>query len=301
MDSILVSISCITFNHADHIRECLEGFVNQETSFAFEILIYDDASTDQTADIVKEYELKFPKLIKPIYQKENQYSQGVRGMNIKFNYPRANGKYIALCEGDDYWTDPNKLQKQVDFLEANPDHVLVGHNRITVDGKNCEIHSEKLLAPDYYTQCILFLNVLKTDYLQFDNRNIANGDTFLILYLSNFGKKKILDFVGAAYRISDVGIWSKISPEQKLNSSNKSLDGMIAFFEKFNYPESKKIAEEYKLNNHVTYLLRVGKTDLSTLFKIAFTAIRKSKMSLVKTIFYHLAKGKLTIGSGKTA
>lgn len=100
------------------------GFLIQETDFPFEILIHDDASTDKTADIIREYELKYPHLIKPIYQKENQYSKGVGGMMATFNFPRARGKYIALCEGDDYWTDPEKLQKQVDFLEANPEYSL---------------------------------------------------------------------------------------------------------------------------------------------------------------------------------
>lgn len=114
--NILVSISCITYNHEPYIRECLDGFIMQKTDFAFEVLIHDDASTDKTADIIREYEAKFPNLIKPIYQTENQFSKKVGSINAKFNYPRAKGKYIALCEGDDYWTDPLKLQKQVDFF-----------------------------------------------------------------------------------------------------------------------------------------------------------------------------------------
>src|SRR5690606_3288059 len=108
-----------TFNHEKFICKCLEGFLMQNTTFSFEILILDDASTDGTAAVIREYELKYPDIIKPIYQRENQYSKGIRGMNVKFNFNRAQGKYIALCEGDDYWTDPSKLQKQIDFLEAN--------------------------------------------------------------------------------------------------------------------------------------------------------------------------------------
>ena len=120
-NDIIVSICCITFNHAPYIRECLEGFMMQKTNFAFEILIHDDCSTDGTTEIIKEYESKFPEIIKPLYEEENQWVKGRRG-NKEFNFPRAQGKYIALCEGDDYWTDPLKLQKQVDFLEANPDY-----------------------------------------------------------------------------------------------------------------------------------------------------------------------------------
>ena len=118
----LVSISCITYNHEPYIVQALNGFLMQKTSFPFEILIHDDASTDRTADIIREYEKKFPNLIKPIYQKENQYSKGNRSILASFVYPRAKGKYIAICEGDDYWIDENKLQMQVDFLENNPEY-----------------------------------------------------------------------------------------------------------------------------------------------------------------------------------
>lgn len=118
MREIKVSVLCEVYNHGPYLRDCLEGFVMQKTTFPFEILVHDDASTDCSADIIREYEEKYPNLFKPIYQTENQYSKGI---NIWFSiqFPRAKGKYIALCEGDDYWIDPLKLQKQVDFLEQN--------------------------------------------------------------------------------------------------------------------------------------------------------------------------------------
>lgn len=125
-NSIVVSISCITYNHAPYIRQCIDGFLMQQTNFAFEVLIHDDASTDGTTEIIKEYEAKYPEIIKPIYEEENQWVKGRRGSAV-FNFPRAKGKYIALCEGDDYWTDPLKLQKQVDFLEDNPNYVMCSH------------------------------------------------------------------------------------------------------------------------------------------------------------------------------
>lgn len=120
----LVSINCLVYNHEPYLRDCFEGFVIQKTDFPFEILVHDDASTDKSALIISEYTEKYPSLFLPIYQKENQYSKGVK-VSDTFQYPRAKGKYIALCEGDDYWTDPMKLQKQVDFLEANPEYGLV--------------------------------------------------------------------------------------------------------------------------------------------------------------------------------
>lgn len=123
-DRPLVSICCITYNHGEFIRQCLDGFLMQKTNFQYEILIHDDASTDATAQIIREYQKDYPEIIKPIFQKENQYSRGVRGFNIRYNFTRCLGDYIALCEGDDYWTDPFKLQKQVDFLKAHEDFSL---------------------------------------------------------------------------------------------------------------------------------------------------------------------------------
>lgn len=118
-DEIMVSICCITYNHEKYIAEAIESFLMQKTNFKYEILIHDDASTDDTAKIIKKYEEKYPDIIKPIYQIENQYSKGKKVSSN--NYNRAKGKYIALCEGDDYWTDPYKLQKQVDYMEKNKD------------------------------------------------------------------------------------------------------------------------------------------------------------------------------------
>jgi glycosyltransferase involved in cell wall biosynthesis len=123
-DNILVSVFCQTYNHAPYIRQCMEGFLMQKTSFPFEVLIHDDASTDETADIIREYEKEYPSIIKPIYQTENQYSKNVDIWGI-YQYPRAQGKYIAICEGDDYWIDSFKLQKQVEHLETHTECGMV--------------------------------------------------------------------------------------------------------------------------------------------------------------------------------
>lgn len=125
----LVSIDCTTYNHENFIRDAIEGFLMQKTTFPVEILIHDDASTDKTASIVREYEEKYPHLIKPIYQTENQYSKR-DGTIGRIQRGRARGKYIALCEGDDYWTDPLKLQKQVEFLEGNEEYSMCFHNAL---------------------------------------------------------------------------------------------------------------------------------------------------------------------------
>ena len=123
----VVSVICLAYNHSRYIRKCLDGFVMQQTDFRYEVIIHDDASDDGTDLIIKEYADRYPDIFVPVYQTVNQYSQGVPIGKV-FLYPRAKGKYIAECEGDDYWTDPLKLQKQVDFLESHPDYVLCSTN-----------------------------------------------------------------------------------------------------------------------------------------------------------------------------
>ena len=120
---LMVSIQCITYNQERYIRDCLEGFVMQQTNFRFEAIVHDDASTDGTAAIVREYAEKYPEIIKPILETENQYSKG-DGSLRRIMDGSSKGKYIAFCEGDDYWIDPLKLQKQVDFLESHPEYSM---------------------------------------------------------------------------------------------------------------------------------------------------------------------------------
>lgn len=137
IQDIAVSVVCNTYNHEKYIKNALEGFLMQKTNFNYEVLIHDDASTDATADIIREYEKKYPDIIKPIYQTENQYSQSVR-IGPNFQFPRAKGKYIAFCEGDDYWTDEHKLQKQFDALELHPEIDICAHssNMVEAETKN---------------------------------------------------------------------------------------------------------------------------------------------------------------------
>lgn len=207
----LVSISCITYNHQKYIREAIESFLMQKTTFAFEILINDDASSDGTADIVRNYEKDYPNLIFSICQSENQYSKGVM-ISPTFNWPRARGKYIALCEGDDYWTDPYKLQKQVDFLEANEEYSACFHD---VDILVKDKYERKM----FYTQqdiltfedalhffmptcSVVFRNsILSIENLKiFNNKKIIGGDKLLQLLCFHKGRIHYLDNVMAVYR-----------------------------------------------------------------------------------------------------
>ena len=150
MEDILVSVWCQTYNHEAYIKDAIEGFLAQKVNFSYEIIIHDDASTDRTADIVKEYEQRYPDRIRGIYQEENQYSKN--WLSTKWIYElmakNCKGKYIAVCEGDDYWIDVQKLQIQTDYLEQHPECVMTIHNGIVVNYENNRICPKNLYEND---------------------------------------------------------------------------------------------------------------------------------------------------------
>lgn len=128
-DDIKISVICATYNHAGFVRQCLQSFADQKTDFAFEVIVHDDASTDDTQAIIREYCDRYPSLFVPILQTQNQVSQGISPTR-RHMIPIVRGKYVAICEGDDCWTDCTKLQKQYDFLEAHPEYSACVHNAL---------------------------------------------------------------------------------------------------------------------------------------------------------------------------
>ena len=223
---IVVSVSCLTYNHAPYIRQCLDGFMMQKTDFAFEVLIHDDASTDGTAEIIKEYEARYPDVIKPIYEDENQWVKGRRGSAV-FNFPRARGMYIALCEGDDYWMDPLKLQKQVTFLEKNKTYSMCGHNCViylesTSVFKNYEIG----ISGTYTLNDIVTRNVYCPTLSVLFRRSAIMDEVFskykmmvdmsLAYHLLKYGLGYCLSDKMAVYRVHKGGVWSGVSENKQL-------------------------------------------------------------------------------------
>ena len=223
----LVSIVCITYNQEAFIKDTLNGFLMQETDFPFEILIHDDASTDNTAKIIREYEEKYPLLIKSIYQSENQYSKGIK-ISATFNYPRAKGKYIAYCEGDDYWTDKSKLAKQVAFLNNNLDCSLCFHaTRVIFINSNLEesvqrvkgvIKPTKFTVEDFIrgnglnirTVGVMIKSTIINDLPEFFF-NAPIGDLPLQLFSGINGNYGYIPEVMATYRRGIPGAWSENS------------------------------------------------------------------------------------------
>ncbi|WP_142825930.1 glycosyltransferase family 2 protein [Planococcus soli] len=270
----MVSIVCTSYNHGDYIAEAIDSFLMQKTNFEFEILIYDDASTDQSPRVIKQYENNYPSLIKPIYQTQNQYSKGVRVE--MFNHNRASGKYIAVCEGDDYWTDPYKLQKQVDYMERHPACSMTVHaaDRVLSDKKKIlsSVRPEKgnaifsverviegggdLIATNSMVYSKEKVKVLAPFYL-----NATVGDYPLVILAALHGTVDYLDDNMSAYRVGVKGSWT----ERELATSMKRINhyrDMEKMFDEINeYTEYRysSALEKVKLGYRFSLLLEQGR------------------------------------------
>lgn len=224
---LMVTIRCITYNHEPYIRQCLEGFVMQKTNFRFEAIVHDDASTDGTADIIREYAEKYPDIIKPIFETENQYSKHDGSLQRIMN-EHTHGKYVAMCEGDDYWIDPYKLQKQVDFLESHSEYVMshtsfkyyyerdrryyAAHD-IQKNIQNLSDNPELVLFNKYHVQTLTvlirrdILDLVSTaDPFLFRSGYFMMGDTQLWYSLAKEGKVHFLPEVTSVYRKNDTSV-----------------------------------------------------------------------------------------------
>jgi len=218
--NVMVTIMCITYNHEKFIAEALEGFINQKTNFRIEAIVHDDASTDGTAAIIREYAEKYPSIIKPIFETENLYSKKDGSLN-RIMAAHIRGHYVAYCEGDDYWTDPLKLQKQVDFLEAHPDYSLVAHNCIEIweDGSRepkpyRQLEDGDVTALEIMKSCpfqtaslMLRAEILRSEkYMRAINYKISAGDRWLMMCCSYFGKVYCFKEIMSVYRKHPGGI-----------------------------------------------------------------------------------------------
>jgi glycosyltransferase involved in cell wall biosynthesis len=218
---MVVSVCMITYNHQDYISKAIEGVLIQKTNFPFELIISNDTSTDKTEDIINEFIATHPNgaLIKKFTQVVNLGMMS----NFFFAFKKCTGKYIAMCEGDDFWTDPYKLQKQIDFLEANIEYTICYHRVKVLNKKNFIIHditeerynkikNSPITLDDLldvgnfiHTPSVVFKNVIKEIPYQFEFSSV--GDYFLYVMLAKEGFIKRLDDVMAVYR-SGVGIHS---------------------------------------------------------------------------------------------
>lgn len=281
----LVSICCLAYNHESFIRLTLDGFVNQRTNFSFEIIVHDDFSTDDTAKIIREYEVNYPDLFRVIRQTKNQYSQGIKPI-FNFVFPAARGKYIALCEGDDYWTDPFKLQKQVDFLENNSEYVLSFHpvqiilptgeiiadNITNVPSYHEDFISLALHGNYIHTPSVIFKNIIRQFPSNINESPV--GDYFLYMILAQYGKIKRMDDAMAIYRFG-VGVHStKTKAKQKLDL----IKTLKLLQQNINHPQVNEI-----LN------LRITKLRLETAPESIHYLANLSEIYSLKNLKYQLS------------
>lgn len=235
----MVSIHCLAYNHEKTIRKTLDGFLMQKTSFPIEAIIHDDASTDNTAEIIKEYAVQYPHIIKPIFEKENQYSKH-DGSLQKIMHNACKGKYIAYCEGDDYWIDPLKLQKQVDYLEAHPEitysccrfYIQNEFKGTFKEGYNKyfdnEIHKKETefifnqsypFLEDWVTLTLTQVIRRNAIDLNFRLQFKYSRDVHLIYNVLAHGNGVCHNFIGGVYRLSNASTFGKYSYAKQLKIS----------------------------------------------------------------------------------
>ncbi|MCF2155412.1 glycosyltransferase [Photobacterium carnosum] len=221
-EKIYISCVCTVFNQKDYIRDAIDGFLSQETEYRFEIIIHDDASTDGTRDILLEYKKRYPLIIKLVLQEENQYSQGRRVFPLAVEH--ASGEYIALCEGDDFWIDKHKLQKQIVELEKNKDINLVISKAISLypDGTTsdfCDLANERKVIPfeecilgpkkDFFPTASFFLRKKIFDELpDWFYTDAPVGDYYIQLFAAKYNGVIYLPEATTVYRRDTVGSWS---------------------------------------------------------------------------------------------
>ena len=254
---LMVTIQCCTYNHENYIRQCLDGFIMQKTNVRFEAIVHDDASTDGTASIIHEYAEKYPDIIKPIYETENQYSKR-DGSLTRIMDEHTHGKYIAICEGDDYWIDPLKLQKQVDILEENcniglcyTDAYIYNQSKSVLRKRNDRreyINTKALFRHNpIYTLTTLYRTKLYRNYCEEVQPNLRNwkiGDLPIWIWISLHADVFYINNVTSVYR----ELTNSASHNEKLESM---LDFIMSVYKVHLFFHNQYFAEDVQLRRTI--------------------------------------------------
>lgn len=262
-DKVKVSVSCCVFNHERYLRKCLESLVSQKTNFRYEVLVHDDASTDKSAEIIREFQEKYPDVIKPMYQISNQYSKGNPPGVI--NLRRASGEYIAICEGDDFWTSDDKLQKQVDFLEKHQDFSMCVHAAYYAR-ENGSFFTNKYFQPYNYshevpieeiiagwkfaTNSIMYRMSARKELVIPFRGDCPNGDYATTVYLALNGKVFYINEFMSAYRLESIGslnfVWKEnVSAFVESRTKYIAMQGRLDEYTNFKYSNIIKNNVDY--------------------------------------------------------
>lgn len=281
----LVSVDMITYKHEAYIKQAIEGVLMQETNFEYDLIISDDCSPDNTAQIVNEIISNHAKghLIKYFRHKKN-LGMHANGM---FALQQCKGKYIACCEGDDYWTDPLKLQKQIDFLENNLEFSLVGHWALNSNNKTIGVFDKEDFAfEDIYfriltipTASIVFRNNIEIPEWV---KKVYGGDRALIFLCANRGKLKVLPFIGSYYRIHSGGMEQLYKDD--LKKSIRNINEHIVYYDLTKHLPKATVLRKKIIKNHVDIILYC-------IYTFRFSYLIKAPYSL----FLFLTRGRIYI------
>lgn len=307
----LVSIRCITYNHEKYIMEALDGFLMQNTDFPFEIVVHDDASTDRTADIIREYEAKYPRIIRPIYETENQYSKR-DGSLVKAINPFLRGKYVAFCEGDDCWCSSDKLKKQLQSLEKNPDCFFCVHKveairedgsdagffypqQKQVNGKEGVILSRDFIArymetyayqtSSYFVRTDLYKNFTENPP---EFRKIAPvGDAPLMLFFAAMGNVYYIDEVYSKRRLNSMNSWTTRMLKDE-SQQIKQHQALIMMLKEYNLFTQNKYSDmiSHGIEN-IRFDIAMIECNFNSLLQPQFKK-RLSKYSIKRRFFIYL-------------
>ena len=296
-----VSICIQAFQHVDFISECIKSVLSQKTKFDFEIIIGDDDSNDGTREICIEYAKKYPKKIRLLlHHRENNIhiaGKPTGRFNFVYNLLSSKGQYIALCEGDDYWTDPYKLQKQIDFLESSPDYSMCFHEVDVISEFKEDFTARKysnLEKTTFETEDFFARHIVGTCSMVFRNlpklyknlpRKISSGDKWLILLLSLEGKIKYFKETMAVYRLHDSGI-------SRTHQGIVKVYDMALLLHEFDAYSGYKFTREcheslsHEIEVHITRKLNRHTTiNDFTVFQLIKIIGRRAK-KILKKIFY---------------
>ena len=258
MDKVKVSVICLAYNHAKYIRDTLEGFVSQETDFPFEVIVHDDASTDGTDSIIREYQARRPDIIKSIFQKENQHSKGVL-ITREFIFPILKGEYVAFCEGDDYWTDTHKLMRQVKALDSHPEADICSHRTLRLkngkfDGwiaprlRDGIIPAESVIIGGGGWYCATSSLMCRREaYLEWTPmRDVVMIDYVMAIQCSLRGGMVYLNDCLSAYRVGTEGSWTNRHDRKARIKNRLIMIEMLDSLDKFTDGRFKRVISKRK-------------------------------------------------------
>lgn len=265
-NDIMVTVAVPCYNHERYLRDCLEGIMMQQVDFGIEVLVIDDASTDGSRAIIDEYVNRFPHIIKPIYHKENFYQKG-RCILLESLLPNIHGKYLAFCEGDDYWTYPCKLKRQIEFLESHKKYSGCCHHYIEkyIDNPNAKQtaftirHSRRLtvfdilIEPQLQTATFVMRSEIFKEDKELHKFMKQTYVTDVALFLATLNAGKIYGFREwwSVYRIHDKGLWQCQNRETQYNQYISNLHKLSLMYGR----RYKGLVTGYKIHEKIRNLL----------------------------------------------